>query len=58
MQTQGCNLCTGKERLFIRLKNGNPCVRCGGYGSISISCDNPVGTSAKDQKQIDIENGL
>ena len=55
--TKTCALCkgTGEPRGYI-LKNGNPCVRCGGYQTISVTCDNLPELTQREKEQIEIEN--
>jgi hypothetical protein len=56
--TKRCGLCygSGRPQGYV-LKNGNPCVRCGGYKTIPISCNNPVGLTSREEEQVKIENG-
>ena len=50
-QIQKCLLCngSGKYRQYI-------CVRCGGYGTIPNSCDNPKTETSKDTYQYELES--
>lgn len=54
---QICRLCRGAGRpVGYVLLNDNPCVRCGGYKTISDSCDNPKDLTQQEKKQIELEN--
>lgn len=52
-----CNLCQGSGKMFPALKNGNPCVRCGGYGSFSHGSANPGFLTTEEERQVRIEQG-
>ena len=55
--TKRCWLCygTGEPRGYV-LKNGNPCVRCGGYKTVPLSSNNSSELTQREKEQIQIEN--
>ena len=55
--TETCGLChgTGEPRGYV-LKNGNHCVRCGGYQTIPLSNNNSSELTQWEKEQIQIEN--